>query len=117
MIAGLITAGAMTSGFNDDASAASEHESPASIASNLTYLPNYGDRAYFPTWFFGETRLCVYNPGLGESVAKIQSQSPAAPPEHLYPQPGATECISRWWWGVPVSVYNDGHSPLYTWTY
>jgi hypothetical protein len=115
-IAGLVMAGGLTCGFTGVAAASPEAASPASTTSNLTFLPDNGDRAYFPTWFWGATELCVYNAGSIEGVAKIQSQSPAAGPEYLRPQPGETSCIYRWWWGVPVSVYNEGGAPLYTWT-
>jgi hypothetical protein len=115
VVAGLGVAAAMFVGLGAGTGNATEASSNASIASAAQYLPNFGDSADFPTWFWGTTKLCAYNAGSGYGEAKVQSWS-GADPEYLPLSPGETKCVDRWWFAVPVTVYNNAYSPLWVWT-
>ena len=93
----------------DTASAAAVK--PATMLSGTTTLAP-GQQQLYSTWFWGSTQLCATNHGAFTGVLKVQSTSPAAGPEYLYISNGSTQCISRWWWGVPVWAINSGSTTL-----
>jgi hypothetical protein len=84
---------------------------PASAA-GPSHLPYQGSAADFPTWIWSPTTLCVTNHGWNPGRAKVQSRSPFARPEYLTIRPSSMSCITRSWWGVPVTVTNVGSTPL-----
>jgi hypothetical protein len=85
--------------------------SGAAYRAGPAYLPRRGDNADFPTWGLRHTRLCVGNQGWGSGQAKVQTRF-GADPEWLPLVGRETKCVRRWWGGVPITVTNDGDSPL-----
>jgi hypothetical protein len=83
----------------------------AAQRSAMTILTPGGQQLY-STWFWGATRLCATSAG-GPGTLTVQSTSPAAAgPEDLYIGSGSTQCIDRWWFGVPVWAINSGNVTL-----
>ena len=81
----------------------------ATQRSATTVLPP-AEQQLFSTWFWGSTRLCATSLG-GPGRLTVQSTSPYAGPEYLDIASG-TQCIVRWWWGVPVWAINSGNVTL-----
>jgi hypothetical protein len=104
LAAGMVTALAGTAHAGSDAARA------AALSGTTILAP--GQQQLHSTWFWGTTRLCATNLGGSPGRVTVQSTSPAAGPEYLYPQAGGTVCIDRWWWGVPVWAINSGFTTL-----
>ena len=105
----LLAAG-IVAGFGGAAQAAPDAASTAELRATTVLPP--GDQQLYSTWFWGSTRLCVTNLGTSPGELTVQSTSPAAGPEILPLGGRASQCIDRWWWGVPVWAINSGSTTL-----
>jgi hypothetical protein len=79
---------------------------PASAAGPYYLQPD--QRAAFPTWVWGSTRVCVTNSTYRAGMADVVPRWSSPPGQHdeMYVPAYTTNCIDRWWGGVTIDVTN-----------
>lgn len=87
---------------------------PASAAGPYYLKPWYTQT--FPTWFGSNTTFCVQNP-YWTVDARVRVNVWTGAGENVTAGPGATNCISRSWWGASITVQNVGAATVKVWTF
>ena len=87
--------------------AAARAASASTASAATSFVLNAGQSADIPTWFWGPTTVCAFNGSFTPTTMKLASRTGAAP-EYIPVDGFGFNCVSRWWWGIPVQVVNLG---------
>jgi hypothetical protein len=75
-----------------------------------------GQSVWYPTWFFGSTRVCATNDEVQPGMADVRPAAslPGGQHDEIYVPPYSERCIDRWWWANPIEVSNLSNTTLGT---